>query len=107
VTVILSKTMCAPLSWELPLLGRAGFEVAVIVGDDGAHGFEALDVQVDGTSADGASAGHGHSGDAGASDERAEDERTGAHGFNDLVLGDGVGEDGTADAGAVLGAAVA
>jgi len=42
-----------------------------------------------------------------AGDERAEDERAGAHGLDDLVLGDGVGEDGAADAGAVLGAAVA
>ncbi len=79
----------------------------MVLGDGGAHGFEALDVQVDGTAADGASAGHGDAGDAGAGDERAEDERAGAHGFDDLVLGDGVGEDGATDAGAVLGAAVA
>ena len=36
---------------------------------------------------------------------RAEDERAGTHGFDDLVLGDRVGEDGAADAGAMLGAA--
>jgi hypothetical protein len=85
----------------------AGFEVAVVLGDGRAHGFEALDVQVDGAAADGAAAGHGDAGDAGAGDERAEDERAGAHGLDDLVLGDGVGEDGALDAGAVLGAAVA
>ena len=85
----------------------AGFEVAVVLGDGRAHGFEALDVQVDGTAADGAAAGHGDAGDAGARDERAEDERAGAHGLDDLVLGDGVGEDAALDAGAVLGAAVA
>ena len=71
----------------------AGFEVAVVLGDGGAHGFEALDVEVDGAAADGAAAGHGDAGDAGAGDERAEDERAGAHGLDDLVLGDGVGED--------------
>ena len=89
------------------VVGAAGFEVAVVLGDGGAHGFEALDVEVDGAAADGAAAGHGDAGDAGAGDERAEDERAGAHGLDDLVLGDGVGEDGALDAGAVLGAAVA
>jgi hypothetical protein len=78
------------------VVGRARFEVAVVLGDGGAHGFEALDVQVDGTAADGAAAGHGDAGDAGAGDERAEDQRAGAHGLDDLVLGDGVGEDGAA-----------
>jgi hypothetical protein len=85
----------------------AGFEVAVILGDGGAHGFEALDVEVDGAAADGAASGHGDAGDAGACDERAEDERAGAHGLDDLVLGDGIGEDGALDASAVLGAAIA
>ncbi len=85
----------------------AGFEVAVVLGDGRAHGFEAFDVEVDGAAADGAASGHGDAGDAGAGDERAEDERAGAHGLDDLVLGDGVGEDGALDAGAVLGAAVA
>ena len=84
-----------------------GFEVAVVLGDGRAHGFEALDVQVDGAAADGAAAGHGDAGDAGARDERAEHERTGAHGLDDLVFGDGVGEDAALDAGAMLGAAVA
>ncbi len=84
-----------------------GFEIAVIVGDGGPHGFEALDVEVDGASTDGASAGHGDAGHAGARDERAEDERAGAHGLDDLVLGDGIGEDAALDAGAMLGAAVA
>ena len=79
----------------------------MVLGDGGAHGFEALDVQVDGTAADGASAGHGDARDAGAGDERAEDERAGAHGLDDFVFGDGVGEDGAFDTGAVLGAAVA
>ena len=82
----------------------AGFEVAVLLGDGGAHVFQALDVQVDGTAADGAAAGHGDARHAGAGDERAEHERTGAHGLDDLVLGDGVGEGAAADGGAVLGA---
>ncbi len=55
--------------------GGAGFEVAVLLGDGGTHGFEALDVEIDGTAADGAAAGHGDAGDAGAGDERAEDQR--------------------------------
>jgi len=42
----------------------------VVLGNGGAHGFEALDVQVDGTAADGAAAGHGDAGDASAGDER-------------------------------------
>ncbi len=79
----------------------------MVLGDGGAHGFEALDVEIDGAAADGAAAGHGDAGDAGAGDERAEDERAGAHGLDDLVFGDGVGEHGALDAGAVLGAAVA
>ena len=106
VTVILSKTMCAPLRRPCRV-GAAGFEVAVVLGDGGAHGFEASDVEVDGAAADGAASGHGDAGDAGAGDERAEDEGAGAHGLDDLVLGDGVGEDAALDAGAVLGAAVA
>ena len=79
----------------------AGFEVAVLLGDDGAHFFEALDVQVDGAAADGAAAGHGDAGHAGAGDERAEDERAGAHGLDDLVLGDGIGEGAAIDGDAV------
>src|ERR1019366_6112860 len=42
---------------------RASFEVAVILGDGCAHGFESLDVQIDGTAADGAASGHGDAGD--------------------------------------------
>jgi hypothetical protein len=64
-------------------------------------------VEIDGAAADGAASGHGDAGDAGAGDERTEDEGAGAHGFDDLVLGDGVGEDGALDVSAVLGAAVA
>jgi hypothetical protein len=94
------------LQAPLAVVGAAGFEVAVVLGDGGAHGFEALDVEVDGAAADGASAGHGDAGDAGARDERAEDQRAGAHGLDDLVLGDGVGEDAALDASAVVGAAV-
>ncbi len=52
----------------------AGFEVAVVLGDGGAHGFEAADVEVDRAAADGAASGHGDAGDAGAGDERAEDQ---------------------------------
>ncbi len=84
----------------------AGFEVAVVVGDGGAHGFKALDVQV-GRPPMGASAGHGDTRNSSAGDERAENERAGAHGFDDLVFCDGVGEDGALDRGAMLGATVA
>ncbi len=83
------------------------FEVAVLLGDGGAHGFEALDVEVDGAAADGAAAGHGDAGHAGARDKGPKHQRAGAHGLDDLVLGDGVGEDGAADGGAMLRAAVA
>ena len=75
------------------VVGAAGFEVAVVLGDGGAHGFEAVDVEVDGAATDGAASGHGDAGDAGAGDERAEDEGACAHGLDDLVFGDGVGED--------------
>ena len=47
----------------------AGFEIAVLLGDGGAHGLEALDVEVDGAAADGAAAGHGDTGHAGAGDQ--------------------------------------
>ena len=100
VTVILSKTMWAPLS----LLG-AGFEVAVLLGDVGAHFFKSLDVEIDGTTADGATAGHGHARHSSASDERAKDERTGAHGFDDFVFSFGTGESAEIDAGDVVGCA--
>ena len=85
----------------------AGLDVAVLVADDRAHGFEALDVQVDGAAADGASSGHGDAGEAGAGDERAEDKRRGAHGLDDLVLRGRVGEDAAGDGGAMLSAAIA
>ena len=79
----------------------------MVLGDGGAHGFEPFDVEVDRTAADGAASGHGYAGDAGARDERAKHQRAGTHGLDDLVLGDGVGEDAALDAGAMLGAAVA
>ena len=60
-------------------------------------------MQVDGTAANGASAGHGNAGHAGAGDERAEHQGTGAHGFDDFVFGDGIGEIAATDAGAVVG----
>ena len=90
----------------LAVVWAAGFEVAVVLGDGGTHGFEPENVEVDGATADGAASGHGDAGDAGACDERAEDERAGAHGLDDLVFGDGVREDAALDAGAVLGSAV-
>ena len=65
----------------------AGFDVAMLLGDFCAHGFEAFEVQVDGTATDGAAAGRGDAGHAGAGDQRAKDERGGAHGLDDFVLG--------------------
>lgn len=94
------------LETPLSVVRAAGFEIAVVLGDGCAHGFQAVDVEIDGAAADGAASGHGDTGDAGAGDEWAEDERAGAHGLDDLVLGDGIGEDGAFDAGAMLGAAV-
>ena len=85
----------------------AGFEVAVLLDDGGAHFFETLDVQIDGTAADGAAAGHGDACHSGTGDERAEDEGTGAHGFDDLVFCFGVGERAEVDAGAVVGGSCA
>jgi len=79
----------------------------VVLSDDGAHGFEAEDVQVNGTATDGAASRHGYAGDAGACDQWAEDQRTGAHGLDDLVFGDRIREDAALDAGAMLSAAVA
>jgi len=84
-----------------------GFEVAVLLRDGGAHGFEALDVEVDGTSTDGAASGHGNASDAGACDQRSQHQRRGAHGLDDFVFGDRVGEHGALDRGAMLRAAVA
>ncbi len=51
--------------------------------------------------------GHGDTGDAGAGDEGTEHQRAGAHGLDDLVLGDGVGENAALNASAMLGAAIA
>ena len=48
------------------------FEIAVLLGDGGAHGCEAFDVQVNGPAADGAAAGHGYAGYAGTGDQGAE-----------------------------------
>ena len=58
----------------------------MLLDDGGAHFFETLDVQIDGTATDGASAGHGDTRHSCASYERAEHEGTGAHGFDDLVF---------------------
>ena len=95
------------LEAALAVAGSACFEIAVFLGDGCAHGFKAFDVQVDWAATDGAASWHGDAGDAGAGDERAEDERAGTHGLDDLVLGDGIGEDGALDVGAVLGSSVA
>ena len=85
----------------------AGFKVAVLLGDDGAHFFQALDVQVDGPAADGAAAGHGDARHAGAGHQRAQHQGTGAHGFHDFVAGDGIGERAATDGDAIVGAAFA
>src|SRR5665213_2680536 len=84
----------------------AGFKVTVLLGDGGAHFFKALDVEVDGAAADGAPAGHGDARHSRAGDERAEHERTGAHGFDNLVAGHGIGEGATTDGDAIIGAAL-
>ena len=85
----------------LELVG-AGFKVAVLLDDGGAHLFEAFDVQIDGAAADGATAWHGNASHACAGHERAENERAGAHGFDDFVFGLWVGERAEVDAGAVV-----
>ena len=84
-----------------------GFEIAVIVSDGGTHGFESLDVEINGAPPDGAASGHSNTSHASACDKWTKDERAGSHGLDDLVLRDGIGEDAAFDAGAVLGATVA
>ncbi|MCU1252506.1 MAG: hypothetical protein JWQ49_5535, partial [Edaphobacter sp.] len=51
--------------------------------------------------------GHGNACHSCAGDERTKHEGTGAHGLDDLIFSDGVGEDAALNAGAVLRAAVA
>ena len=67
----------------------------MLLGDGGAHGLQAFDVQVDGAAADGAPAGHGYPGDAGARDQRPEHQGAGPHGLHNLILCDRVREHGT------------
>ena len=64
-------------------------------------------MQVDRAAANGASAGHRYAGHATTCDQRPEDERTGAHGLDDLVLGDRIGECLAANRGAMLRASIA
>ena len=85
----------------------SGLDVSVFVSDDRAHGFEAFDVEVDGTATDCAASGHGDAGEPGSGDQRPEHQRRGAHGLDDLEYSGGVGEDAAGDGGAMLGAAVA
>ncbi len=85
----------------------AGFDVSVLLGDGGAHGFESLDVEVDGAAADGAAAGHGDAGDAGAGDQRAEDQREARMVLTISYLATGSERTRAIDGGAVLRAAVA
>src|SRR5271168_4851255 len=85
----------------------AGFKITVLLGDHGAHFFKALQMQVDGAAANGAASGHSDARHAAACDQRTENEGAGAHGFDDFVLGDGVGESLATDGGAVLCASVA
>ena len=53
-----------------------GLQIAVLLDDGGAHRFQALDMQVDGTAADGASAGHGDARQSGAGDQWPQNKRT-------------------------------
>jgi hypothetical protein len=84
----------------------AGFKIAVILSDGGTHGFETVDMKVNGASADGAASGHSDACDACACDERPEDQGAGTHGLHDLVLCDWIGQDGAFDVSAMLGTAV-
>src|ERR1017187_4468520 len=84
----------------------AGFKVAVLLGDGGTHFFKALDVEVDGAAADGAPTGHGDARHSSSGDERAKHERAGAHGFDNLVAGHGIGEGAATDGDAIVGAAL-
>src|SRR5450631_643127 len=85
----------------------AGFEIAVLLGDGGAHFFETLDVEVDGAAADGTSTGHGDAGHSCAGDERAENKRAGAHGLDNFVAGNGVGESAATNGDAIVCTALA
>lgn len=79
----------------------------MLLRDRRTHGFEALDVQIDRASANGTAARHCDAGHAGASDERTKHKGTRAHGLDDLVFGDGVGEYGALDGRTVLCSAIA
>jgi hypothetical protein len=78
-----------------------GLKVAVLLNDDRAHFFQALDVEVDGATADGATAGHSDASCAGAGDKRTENQRAGAHGLDDLITRYGIRECAAADCRAV------
>ena len=102
VTVILSKTISAPLSRSAD-----GFNVAVLLRDFRAETFQAFDVQIDRPRADGAPAGQRDAGASAAGHQRPQDERGGAHRLDQFIRGLGSGESARADRGAVMGASVA
>ena len=79
-------------SFEAAAVGNFGLNVAVFRGDDGAHFFESGEMQVDGTCTDGATAGERDVSFTGTRDDGAESKDGSAHGFDEIVRGDGVGE---------------
>ena len=64
---------------------RAGFDVAVLDMNIGAHRLQTRDVDVDRSRADRAAAGQGHIGMAEARQQRTQHENRRAHGFHELV----------------------
>ena len=84
-------------------LRGGGVDIAAIERDFGAHGLEALEVQVDRAGADGAAAGQGHAGLADARQQGAEDEDGGAHFAHDVVGRLGVCDAPAKAGGAALG----
>ncbi len=80
---------------------HARLQIAVFLGDRGAHLLQAADMQIDGPAAYGASAGHGHARHSRAGNQRTQHQRTGAHRLDNLVFGDGVGERAATDLDAI------
>ncbi len=81
VTVIRSKTICAPFSPS----GADRFDVAVLLGNLRAQMFEARQMKIDGPRADRAAAGQGNARASGARHQRPEHQARGAHRLHQFV----------------------
>ena len=102
VTVILSKTISAPLQ----AVGYS-LDVAVLLRNFRAEPLQTFDVKVDGAGADGASSGQRDAGVAAARYQRPQHERGGAHGLDQFIRRFGSGERARANRCPMMGASVA